>query len=136
MSWLSIAWKAGPWIVAALALGFGLYERSAYFEESSARAADLAAAQQSARAAAIADATHTREIEDAHAAEVAYLKDQANARELSIAQAPAAAVCAGSPAMRALFDGLRARNGLRARIGAAGAGQPRGAGGAGAAVSR
>ncbi len=118
MSWLSIAWKAGPWIVAALALSFGLYERSAYFEESALRAADLAAAQQAARAAAIADATRTREIEDAHAAEVATLKEQANARELSIAQVPATAVCAGSPAMRALFSGLRAR------AGTAGAGQP------------
>lgn len=136
MSWLSLAWKAGPWLAAALAIGFGLVERAGWAEEKAARAADLASAQQAARAAAIADATHTRELEDAHAAEVAFLKDQANAREISIAQAPATAVCAGSPAMRTLFDGLRARNGLHARAAAAGAGQPGAADGAGAAVPR
>ena len=130
MSWLSLAWKAGPWIVAALAIGFGLHERASLFQEKAARAADLVAAQQAVRQAEIADATRTREIEDAHAAEVIYLKEQANAREISIAQAPATAVCAGSPAMRTLFDGLRARGRT------AGAGQPGDAGGAGAAVSR
>jgi hypothetical protein len=130
VSWLSLAWKAGPWIAAALAIGFGLFERAGLFEEKAARAADLAAAQQAVRAAEIADATHTRQIEDAHAAEVVFLKEQANVREVSIAQAPATAVCAGSPAMRTLFDGLRAR------AGTAGAGQPGAAGGTGAAVPR
>ena len=116
--------------MAALAIGFGLWERAGRFEEKAARAADLAAAQQAVRQAEIADAARTREIEDAHAVEVANLKEHANAREISIVQAPATAVCAGSPAMRTLFDGLRARSRP------AGAGQPRPAGGADPAVSR
>ena len=130
MNWISLAFKAGPWIVAALAIGFGLFERSGWSEEKAARAADLVAAEQAVRKAQIADATHTREIEDAHAAEIAFLKEHANVREASIAATPSTAVCAGSPAMRTLFDGLRAR------AGAAGAGQPRNAARAGAAVPR
>jgi hypothetical protein len=130
MAWLSFAWKAGPWIAAALAIMFGLYERAGWSAEEAARAADLVAAQQAVRNAQIADAARTREIEDAHAAELIFLKDQANAREVSIAAAPSTAVCAGSPAMRTLFDGLRARPG------AAGAGQPGNAARAGAAVPR
>ena len=41
MNWISLAFKAGPWIVAALAIGFGLFERSGWSEEKAARAADL-----------------------------------------------------------------------------------------------
>jgi hypothetical protein len=130
MAWLSFAWKAGPWIAAALAIMFGLYECAGWSAEEAVRAADLVAAQQAVRNAQIADAARTREIEDAHAAELIFLKDQANAREVSIAAAPSTAVCAGSPAMRTLFDGLRARPG------AAGAGQPGNAARAGAAVPR
>jgi hypothetical protein len=123
MSWLSLAWRAGPWAIAALAIAFGLYERSGYFEEQAARAADLAAAQQAVERAQAADAAHTREIEDTHAAEIARLKEQTNVREASIDATPSTAACAASPAMRALFDGLRAR------AGAPGAGQPGGAAG-------
>ncbi len=130
MAWLSFAWKAGPWIAALLVLMFALYERSGWSAEEAARAADLVAAQQAVSRARIADAARTREIEDAHAAEIIFLKDQASAREVSIAAQPSTAVCAGSPAMRALFDGLRARSG------AAGAGQPRDTTRAGAAVPR
>jgi hypothetical protein len=130
MSWLSLAGKAGPWIVAVLAIGFGLYERADYFEQKAARAADLVAAHEAVEKAAVADAAHTREIEEAHAAEIARLKEQANARDVSIAATPSTTGCVASPAMRALFDGLRAR------APAAGAGQPGGAGGAGQAVSR
>ena len=130
MAWLSFAWRAGPWFAALLALMVALYERSGWSAEEAARATDLVAAQQAVRRAWIADAARTREIEDAHAAEIIFLKDQANAREVSIAAQPSTAVCAGSPAMRALFDGLRARSG------AAGAGQPRDTTRAGAAVSR
>ena len=130
MAWLSFAWKAGPWIAAALAILFALYERSGWSGEEAARAADLVAAQQAVRKAQIADATHTREIEDAHAAEIAFLKETANVREASIAVAPSTAVCAGSPAMRTLFDGLRARSRT------AGAGQSGNAARTGAAVSR
>ena len=130
MAWLSFAWKAGPWIAAALAIMFALYERSGWSGEEAARAADLVAAQQAVRKAQIADATHTREIEDALAAEIIFLKEHANVREASIAATASTAVCAGSPAMRTLFDGLRARSG------AAGADQPRGAARTGAAVPR
>ena len=130
MAWLSFAWKAGPWIAAALAIMLGLYERSGWSGEEAARAADLVAVQQAVRKAQIADATHTREIEDAKAAEIATLKEHANVREASIAAQPSTAVCAGSPAMRTLFDGLRAR------AGTAGNRQPGDAARAGAAVSR
>ena len=130
MAWLSLTWKAAPWAIAALALAFGLYERADYFEETAQRAADLVAAQAAVEKAEAADATHTKEIEDAHAAEIAQLKEQANVREASIDAVPSTAACAGSPAMRALFDGLRAR------AGTAGAGPAGNAGGAGASVSR
>jgi len=130
MPLLSFALKAGPWIAAALAISFGLYERSGWSGEEAARAADLVAAQQAVRKAQIADATHTREIEDAYAAEIIFLKEHANVREASIAATASTAVCAGSPAMRTLFDGLRARGGT------AGNSQPGNAGRAGAAVSR
>lgn len=130
MGWLSFAWKTGPWIAAALAIMFGLYERSGWSGEEAARAADLVAAQQAVRKAQIADATHTREIEDAHAAEIIFMREHANVREGSIDATPSTAVCAGSPAMRTLFDGLRARTGT------AGAGQPGNAARTGAAVSR
>ena len=56
-------------------------------------------------------------------AEIARLKEQTNVREASIDATPSTAACAASPAMRALFDGLRAR------AGAPGAGQPGGAAG-------
>src|SRR5437868_6231836 len=77
MAWLSLAWKAGPWIAAALAITFALYERSGWFAEEAARAADQVAAQQAVRKAQVADAMHTREIEDAHAAEIIFLKEHA-----------------------------------------------------------
>ena len=124
---VSLALRAGPWIVAALAVGFGLVERAGYFEEKAACAADLAAARAAVETARAADAIHTREIEDAHAAAIARLKEQANEREMSIATQPATAQCTASPAMRALFDGLRAR---APAPGAGGADDPAGAGAA------
>ena len=48
MPWLSLALKAGPWIVAALAIGFGLFERGNYEGEKAGRVADALAAQQAA----------------------------------------------------------------------------------------
>ena len=130
MPLLSFAWKAGPWIAAALAMMFALYERAGWSGEEAARAADLMAAQQAVRKAQIADADHTREIADAHAAELIFLKEHANVREASIGATPSTAVCAGSPAMRTPFDGLRARSGTPS------AGQPGDTARAGAAVSR
>jgi hypothetical protein len=112
----------------AAAVIFGLVERSNYLGEKAARAADLAAAEAAVAAAQAADATRTRALEQAHAAEIAKLKEQANARDVSIALAPNASVCAASPPMRVLFDGLRARER------APGAGATRSPGGAGAAV--
>ena len=127
---VSLALKAGPWLIAVLAIGFGLVERADYFAEKAARAGDLAAAQAAVEAARTADAANTKRIEDAHATTIARLKEEADASERSIAAEPATVGCAASPAMRALFDGLRAR------AGAAGAGRADGAAGAGAAVSR
>jgi hypothetical protein len=130
MSGLSLA----PWLIALAALlaggSFGLIERADYLEEKVARARDLDAARQAALAAQVADAEHTRQLEDQHAAEIAALKEQAHARTLAIAQAPVTDVCAASPAMRALFDGLRARPA------AAGAGPAPAAAGARAALPR
>lgn len=109
MSGLSLA----PWLVALAAVmgggGYGLVERANYLQEKAARSQDQAALQQAALAAQAADARRTRQLEDRHAAEVAALKEQANVRTIAIARAPVTDVCAGSPAMRALFDGLRAR---------------------------
>ncbi len=130
MSWLSIA----PWLLMLAGLvgggGFGLVERAHYLQEKAARAADLAAAQSAALAAQAVDARRTQALEDRHAADLATLKEQAHARTLAIARAPKTDTCAGSPAMRALFDGLRARPA------AAGAGQAPAAGRAGETVSR
>ena len=127
---VGLALRAGPWIVAVLAIGFGLVERADYFAEKAARAGDLAAAEAALDAARTADARHTREIEDAYATEIARLKEEASARELSIAAQPATVGCAQSPAMRALFDGLRTR------AATAGAGRADDAARAGAAVPR
>lgn len=104
--------------------GYGLVERNNYLEVKAARAEDLDRARQMALKAKAADVLKTRQLEDEHAAEVAKLKEEANDRDVSIAQAPVTAGCVASPAMRALFDGLRARPG------AAGTGQPGSAGGA------
>ena len=115
-------------IALALSLAFGFYERSGWESEIAARAADRAAAFAAVASAKAVDAAKTRALEDAHATEIAKLKEQANARDMSIALAPDSSVCANSAPMRALFDGLRSRGG------APGAGQPRRAGGARAAV--
>jgi hypothetical protein len=125
VSWLS----AVPWLLMLAALagggGFGLVERANYLQEKAARAQDLDAARQAALAAQAADAQHTKELEDRHAAEVAALKEQADARTRAIARAPVTTGCAGSPAMRALFDGLRARPATAAAAAAPGAGGTR-----------
>jgi len=129
----SIIGMVGGALLAAAVI-FGLVERANYLEEKAARAADLAAAQKKVADFQAADAIKTRALEDRHAAEIAQLKDQAHDRDLSIASAASTDACAGSPAMRALFDHLRA-GGLRGRQlqpggGAADAGQPRSAAGA------
>jgi hypothetical protein len=124
LGWTNIA----SVVLLALVLAFGFYERSGWQSEIAARAQDLAAAEKAAADAQAADAAKTRALEDAHAAEIAKLKDQANARDVSIALAPDSSVCAVSPPMRALFDGLRGRPGSPR------AGQPRSAGGTRAAV--
>lgn len=130
MSGLALALRAAPWALMALCLVFGLWERAGWQSEIAARARDLAAAAAKVAALQAEDARRTGAIEARHAEEVATLKEQANAREVAIAAAPSGTGCVQSPAMRALFDGLRARPG------AAGGGDPRGAGGTGAPLSR
>jgi hypothetical protein len=111
------ALSLAPWLLALAALvgggGVGLIERANYLQEKAARAQDLVAGQQAVLARQAADAKRAKDLEDQHAAEIATLKEQAHARTLAIAHAiqgaPASDACAGSPAMRALFDGLRAR---------------------------
>ncbi len=129
LGWTSI----GLGVLLALSLAFGFYERSGWQSEIAARAADVAAAEKALNDAKAADAAKTRALEDQRAAEIANLKEQTNARDAAIASAPDSQACAGSAPMRALFDQLRA-GGLRAPAGAAGAGQPGGAGRARAAV--
>jgi hypothetical protein len=128
VNWLS----AAPWLIALASIlgggAFGGIERMNYLEEKTARAEDLDLAQQTVLKAKADDAAKTRQLEDEHAAEVAKLKEQANARDIAIAQAPVTVDCVASPAMRALFDGLRARTA------AAGAGQSGNAGRAGPGV--
>ena len=109
MTWLS----AAPWLIALAGVigggAFGGIERMNYLEEKSARASALYNAQQATLKAQVEDAIRTKAIEDAHASEVAKLKEQANARDIAIALAVPTNACTGSPAMRALFNGLRAR---------------------------
>ncbi len=128
MNWLSTA----PWLVALAGIlgggAFGGIERLNYLEEKAARAQDLDRTQQAVLKAKAGDAAKTRQLEDEHAAEVAKLKEQANARDLAIASVPSTDICAVSPAMRSLFDGLRTR------AAAPGHGQPGGPGGARAVV--
>lgn len=130
MTWLS----AAPWLIALVGVvgggAFGGIERMNYLEEKSAHAADVAEAQKIVLKAKTEDAVRTKTLEDAYASEISNLKEKARARDIAITQAPPTAACAVSPAMRALFDGLRARHGE------ADAGQSGPAGGAGEAVSR
>lgn len=105
LGWTNIATA----VLLALAIAFGFFERSGWESEIAARATDLVNAQAAALKAQRADAAKTKQLEDEHAAEVAKLKEQANARDVAIAAAPVTTTCAASPAMRALFDGLRAR---------------------------
>ena len=104
---------ANPWLLLAVVTVAGLggtgWYRMQYLSQVAARAADVEAAQAKVIAAAKEDATRTREIEDSHAAEVIYLKDQLNARNLGIANTPSTAACAGSPAFQSLGDSLRTR---------------------------
>lgn len=90
------------------------------------RIADRAEAQAAVIAFQEADAVKTRAIEDAHAAEVARLKGEANAREAAINRAPSGTACINSGAGRAFIDGLS--------TGKTGAGAPSGAGRARQAV--
>jgi hypothetical protein len=124
-----------PWVIALAAVlggaGFGLIEHAGYLQEKAARAQDLAATREAALIVQAADAKRTRELEDQHAAEIAVLKEQAHVRSLAIARAvqgaPVTDGCAGSPAMRALFDGLRARGAAAGRDPAPAAGGTRAA---------
>ena len=106
---------AAPWLIALAGLvgggGYGLIERSNYLEEKAARIQDRADAEDAVARARANDARISRQLEDAHAAEVNKLKEQANARDVAITQAPVTVDCVASPAMRALFDSLRARPG-------------------------
>jgi hypothetical protein len=120
LGWTNI----GTVLLLALSLAFGFYERSGWQGEIAARAEDQAAAEKAVADAQATDAANTRTLEDQHAAEIARLKEDQNARDTAIATAPTTIVCAQSPAMRALFDGLRARDGT------AGAGAAPGTGGA------
>ncbi|HTR87295.1 MAG TPA: hypothetical protein VMI56_22625 [Reyranella sp.] len=126
LGWTNIASA----VLLALALAFGFYERSGWQGEIAARAQDVAAAEKAVADAAIADQSRTRQLEDQHAAEIARLKENQIARDTAIAAQPATTACAQSPAMRALFDGLRSRPGT------AGAGPAGGAGRTRAALSR
>jgi hypothetical protein len=101
--------NAGTAALLIVAIGFGLVEHGNYLSEKAARAQDSATAQRAVLSAQAADAARTRQIEDEHAVEVAALKEKAFERYLAIAGAPVTTTCAASPAMRALFDGLRAR---------------------------
>lgn len=115
LSWL-------PWAAAGLSLALGttgtLWYRSQWESCQAASARAVAEAQAKVIAFQEADAVKTRAIEDAHAAEVARLKGDANARETAIMRAVASKDCLSSPAARAFFDGLQS-NGNQAGAGAA-----------------
>jgi hypothetical protein len=110
VNWLSVT----PWLIALAGIlgggAYGVVERMNYLGEKAARAEDLDHARQAALKAKADDATKTKQLEDEHATEVAKLKEKANARDVAIAQVPVTVDCVASPAMRALFDGLRTRS--------------------------
>jgi uncharacterized protein HemX len=102
---IAIGWL----LTAALGAGGTLWYRGQYESEKAARARDLVVALAAEASAKAADATRTKALEDAHAAEIAKLKEDANARDRSIDLAQDSSACTGSAPMRALFDGLRQR---------------------------
>lgn len=126
--------KALPWIVAAAGVigggGFGLVEHARAQSLKAEIATAAAQAEKKLRLQRDHDAEVTRGLEDQLAAEIAARKDQTHGTALAIARAPVTDACLHSPAMGALFDGLRHRGA------AAGAGAAADPGRAGAAVPR
>jgi len=108
--YLPIVAKVLPWAIAALAITFGLYERSQYYSEKAARAADNLAAVETVRAYREADAARAKQIQDDLAAELTRLRNDYYKRTTDIAAAPVTNVCAASPAFNSLFSGLRDGN--------------------------
>lgn len=102
-----------PWLLllvtSLVGAGGTAWYRMQWLGEIAARSQDVAIAEEKVRQAMEADEKRTRELSDQLAAEIAARKDQADARTLAIARSPVTDTCVTSPAMRALFDGLRNR---------------------------
>lgn len=129
-----LALLRNPWVLLAIAIVAGLggtgWYRMRWMGEVADRAKDVAEARDKLLKQQAEDAEYTRGLSDQLAAELAAKKEQTNVRSLAIARAPVTDGCANSPAMRALFDGLRHRPDET------GAGQSPGAGRTGAALPR
>ncbi|WP_139374164.1 hypothetical protein [Enhydrobacter aerosaccus] len=87
-----------------------------WLDEVAARSDDVLKAEEKIREEKEADARRAQELSDQLAAEIAFRKEQANARTIAIARAPVTDACIASPAMRALFDGLRRRADPKANL--------------------
>lgn len=98
--------KLGPYVLILLALAWGGWERLGRVTCERDVAAEVAKAQAMVAAFKEADETNTRKIADAHAAEVARIKGEANARENSIRRAVASNSCLDTGAYRAFISAL------------------------------
>lgn len=108
VAFLLVNWKWLLPLVACLGLAIddGIHRiELANLRTEVAEAADKAKALVLAQKAA--DAIRTKQLEDAHAIEVARLKEAANAAQIAIARAPVTAACAATPAAREFSAGLR-----------------------------
>lgn len=99
--------KAGPYLLIVLALAWGGWERLGRITCERDVAAAVAEAQAKVLAFKEADDAKTKALSDAHAAEVARIRGENNARESSIRRAASSLGCLDSPAYRAFIGGLQ-----------------------------
>lgn len=105
LSWISTAWKALPWVLVALAVAFGVWERGsadhakAALSDFKAKAAEAVAAQKIADAATSAALIAQRE------ADLAALQGQVDQLMEKVRNAPVTNSC--GPVVRDAARGVR-----------------------------
>ena len=102
----SLIGRFGPYVLIGLALAAWGFEHTWRVTLQRDAAAEVAKAQAMVAAFKEADEANTRKIADAHAAEIARIKGEANARETSIRRAVASNSCLDTPAYRAFIGSL------------------------------
>lgn len=102
----SLIGRLAPYAAIGLALLWGGFEHTWRVILQRDAAQEVAKAQAMVAAFKEADEANTRKIADAHAAEIARIKGEANARETSIRRAVASNSCLDTPAYRAFIGGL------------------------------